>query len=260
MSEYPYSVPKSFFDSQSFRYNNPSFIPPDPVSIPHRFSRKEDIEISGFLAAIIAWGNRKSILNSGNKLMDLMDDAPFEFVMGAKQKDYKRFEGFVHRTFNSVDCIYFLKALRQVYLKHGGLEGIFSGKSGMDARIHRARNIFMSFRAPERTGKHFSDPMANSAAKRINMYLRWMVRNDKQGVDFGIWKSISPAELYCPLDVHSGRVARELGLLKRQQNDWKAVVELTDNLRKLDPIDPVKYDFALFGMGTDGRAAGIQIR
>lgn len=242
---------KAFLESKVLLYNNPDFIESDPVSVPHRFSLKEDIEISGFLAATIAWGNRASILKSGNRLMDLMEDAPYEFLMDAKPNDFKRFEGFVHRTFNAIDCVYFLKALRQIYQKHGGLEGIFSGEGGMDVRIHRARTIFLSFRAPARTGKHFSDPLSKSAAKRINMFLRWMVRNDKQGVDFGIWKAISPAELCCPLDVHSGRVARMLGLLQRQQNDWKAVMELTENLRKLDPKDPVKYDFALFGMGVD---------
>jgi uncharacterized protein (TIGR02757 family) len=251
---------KAFLDSNVLQYNHPDFIPADPISVPHRYSRKEDIEISGFLAATIAWGNRVSILNSANRLMDLMEDAPFEFISSARAKDYKRFEGFVHRTFNGTDCIYFLRALKEIYRHHGGLEGIFSGAGAMDEKIHRARHIFLSFKAPARTGKHFSDPLAGSAAKRINMYLRWMVRRDLQKVDFGIWKSVSPAELCCPLDVHSGRVARMLGLLERKQNDWKAVMELTENLRKLDPKDPVKYDFALFGMGTDGMATGIQIR
>ena len=241
-----------FLSEQADHYNNPLFIPPDPVSIPHLFTLKEDIEISGFLVATFAWGRRPGILKSGLRLMELMDHAPFEFVMQAHTADYRRFKRFVHRTFNGEDTIYFLKALKRIYQHHGGLEAIFSGPGDLSEKIHAARKLFLSFKAPERTGKHFSDPLSNSAAKRINMFLRWMVRSDRRGVDFGIWKSISPSELYCPLDVHSGRVARQLGLLNRTQNDWKAVAELTANLRLLDPLDPVRYDFALFGLGVDG--------
>ena len=191
-------------------------------------------------------------------MIELMDDAPYDFIRNATTADFKRFGSFVHRTFNGVDCVYFLKALQQVYKKHGGLESLFSesikqSEGDMANAIHEARTKFFSHLPPERTAKHFADPLRNSSAKRICMYLRWMVRKDKNGVDFGIWNSIQPSELYCPLDVHSGRVARELGLLSRSQDDWKAVTELTVNLRKLDKNDPVKYDFALFGIGVYGK-------
>jgi len=246
---------KEFLDELVATYNSPEFIKEDPISIPQSFSRKEDIEISGFLAATIAWGQRPVILKNALRMMELMDAAPYDFIQNATATDFKRFNTFVHRTFNGIDCIYFLKALQHIYKKHGGLEKLFSealnqSEGDMANAIHLARETFFSRQQPDRTAKHFADPLRNSSAKRICMYLRWMVRKDKRGVDFGIWNSIQASQLYCPLDVHSGRIARELGLLSRTQDDWKAVVELTVNLRSMDAADPVKYDFALFGMGV----------
>lgn len=246
---------KEFLDDKVRLYNRPDFISLDPISIPHSFSKKEDIEISGFLAATIAWGQRPVILRNARLLMQLMDDAPHDFIMGFNKADLKRFNKFKHRTFNHVDCISFLHHLSDVYRNKGGierifLEGIKKDQTDLLQSITTWRKIFCSGSHSKRSEKHFSDPSRGSAAKRLNMFLRWMIRKDKAGVDFGIWKSISPALLSCPLDVHSGRVARKLGLLKRTQDDWKAVAELTQSLRKLDPNDPVKYDFALFGLGV----------
>ncbi|MEO8087192.1 MAG: TIGR02757 family protein [Bacteroidota bacterium] len=246
---------KNFLEEKFLLYNNPSFIETDPVSIPHLFSKKEDIELAGFLTATIAWGQRTTILKNSNALMQLMDDSPHEFIIGFTTRDLQRFNHFVHRTFNGSDCIFFLKALRNIYVQHGGLENVFhSGLRKEDKDLKNAivqcRTIFFELPHLKRTEKHFSNPAEGSATKRINMFLRWMVRRDKCGVDFGIWKTISPSLLSCPLDVHSGRVARKLGLLKRKQNDWKATQELTANLSKLDVTDPVKYDFALFGLGV----------
>ncbi len=235
------------------QYNRPSFIKADPISVPHRYSLKEDREISGFLAATIAWGQRKSIVQSAMKLMVLMDDAPYDFVMNFSESDLKRFDGFVHRTFNYTDISVFLYALKNIYQVHGRMEKVFADgikMGGMDHAIAHFRDVFFEVPHASRTRKHVSNPLSGSCAKRINMYLRWLVRNDGRGVDFGIWKSIRPDQLICPLDVHSGRVARRLGLLKRKQDDWKAAIELTENLRLLDPSDPVKYDFALFGLGV----------
>ena len=247
----------SFLEEKYDKYNRPDFIESDPISIPHQFSKKEDIEIAGFLAATIAWGQRVTIINNANKMMKLMGNNPHDFIMSAKQKDFQKFESVVHRTFNSVDAIFFMKALQNIYKKHGGLEKVFLPTSTINtsevtlSAITHFRKVFFSIEHPHRTGKHVSNPSENSSAKRLCMYLRWMVRNDKRGVDFGIWKSsLLPSHLMCPLDVHSGNVARKLGLLKRTQNDWKAVDELTSNLRKLDAKDPVKYDFALFGLGV----------
>ena len=244
---------KEFLDFKVEQYNTPQFIESDPIQIPHLFSRKEDIEISGFLTAIISWGNRKSILKNANSMMDLLDRAPYQFVMQHSENDLERLETFVHRTFNGRDLTYFVKALRHIYHDYGGLENIFSNNStenSLQPAIHEFKSKFFELPHEQRTEKHISDPLKNSAAKRINMFLRWMVRNDKTGVDFGIWNKISPAQLSCPLDVHSGNVARKLGLLKRKQNDAKALAELDNSLRKLDPQDPVKYDFALFGLGV----------
>lgn len=244
---------KSFLDFKADQYNTPEFIASDPIRIPHKFSKKEDIEISGFLTATIAWGNRKSILNNAEKLMDIMDNSPHDFILNHKESDLEKTIGFVHRTFNNEDLIYFVKALKNVYRNHNGLEGIFNShaeKNTLQPAIHHFKNIFFELPHQKRTEKHVSDPLKNSAAKRINMFLRWMVRQDNSGVDFGIWKSISPAKLSCPLDVHSGTVARKLNLLKRKANDAKALAELDSNLRKMDPEDPVKYDFALFGLGV----------
>lgn len=244
---------KEFLDTKVELYNNPKFIESDPIQIPHKFSKKEDIEIAGFLTATIAWGNRKSIITNANRMMDLLDHAPYEFVLQHQEADLDRFEGFVHRTFNSDDLKQFVKSLKHIYQKHNGLEAVFAKQIKEDSlqqNIHQFKQYFFEISHLERTKKHVSDPLKNSAAKRINMYLRWMVRNDNNGVDFGIWQSLSPALLSCPLDVHSGNVARKLGLLKRKQNDGKALAELDAALRKLDPIDPVKYDFALFGLGV----------
>jgi uncharacterized protein (TIGR02757 family) len=244
---------KDFLDEKVATYNRPGFITWDPIQIPHRFTKKEDIEIAGFLAATMAWGNRKSIINNATNLLERMDHSPYEFVIHHTASDEKRLEGFVHRTFQEVDLLYFLKALRHLYTKHGGLEAVFSRFSKeepLQPAIHQFKKLFFSLPHAARTQKHISDPMKNSAAKRINMFLRWMVRNDNAGVDFGIWRTLSPAQLSCPLDVHSGNVARKLGLLHRKQNDAKAVAQLDAALRRFDANDPVKYDFALFGLGA----------
>ncbi|MDO5981166.1 TIGR02757 family protein [Flavivirga spongiicola] len=244
---------KDFLDAKVIQYNNPKFIESDPIQIPHQFNKKEDIEISGFLTATIAWGNRKSIINNAKRLMGLLDNSPFDFVVNHSETDLEKLIPFVHRTFNGHDSIQFIKSLRHVYKNHGGLEAIFSKYSdteSLQVSISKLKSIFFEIDHLQRTQKHISDPLKNSAAKRINMFLRWMVRNDNAGVDFGIWKSLSPSKLSCPLDVHSGNVARKLGLLLRKQNDAKALLELDTSLRKLDINDPVKYDFALFGLGV----------
>jgi uncharacterized protein (TIGR02757 family) len=215
------------------------------------FSLKEDIEIAGFLAATIAWGNRKMIIKNAHRMMELMGNAPYDFVLSHQEKDLKDLESFVHRTFNGQDFIGFIKGLQHIYQNHNGLEAVFSKQNPtIQHTISEFKQLFFEIPHLVRTEKHISDPLNNSAAKRINMYLRWMVRQDNKGVDLGIWKSISPAALSCPLDVHSGNVARKLGLLHRKQNDAKALAELDNSLRKLDPNDPVKYDFALFGLGV----------
>jgi len=244
---------KSFLDAKVVLYNQPKFIESDPIQIPHQFLKKEAIEIAGFLTATIAWGNRTMIIKNAAKMMKLMDDSPFDFVINHQNKDLDCFNGFVHRTFNAVDLKYFIRALQHIYKKLGGLESVFKplpGESDMQMAIHRFKQYFFEIAHPQRSTKHISNPVKGSAAKRINMFLRWMVRPNNTGVDFGIWKSILPSQLSCPLDVHSGRVARKLGLLKRKQNDWKAVIELDKKLRLLDPNDPAKYDFALFGLGV----------
>lgn len=244
---------KDFLDEKVILYNNPKFIESDPIQVPHRFSKKEDIEIAGFLTATIAWGNRKSIINNANKMMELLDHSPFEFIMQHQDTDLEKLMPFVHRTFNGYDFIQFIKSLQHIYQNHKGLEALFAknAKDGsLQNSIHEFKNVFFEIPHLERTKKHVSDPLKNSAAKRINMFLRWMVRNDNNGVDFGIWHSLSSAQLSCPLDVHSGNVARKLGLLKRKQNDGKSLAELDTSLRQLDPNDPVKYDFALFGLGV----------
>jgi len=244
---------KEFLDEKVLQYNRPEFIESDPIQIPHQFSLKEDIELSAFLTATIAWGNRKSILNNSKKLMDLLDNSPFDFVMHASEKELDSLSGFVHRTFNSYDLQYFIVALRHLYTNCGGLETIFSENStetSTQGAISALKKEFFSLPHLPRTQKHVSDPLKNSAAKRLNMFLRWMVRDNSTGVDLGIWKNISTSALSCPLDVHSGNVARKLKLIKRKQNDGKALAALDQALRKLDPQDPVKYDFALFGLGV----------
>ena len=244
---------KEFLDGKVQQYNHPKFIESDPIQIPHLYKLIEDIEIAGFLAATISWGNRKMIINNSQKLMSKLGNSPFDFVMNHGEKDLETLNDFVHRTFNGSDCVYFIKALKNIYQNHNGLEAVFSKNiqiKTLQQNISNFKSVFFEIEHTYRTQKHVSDPMNNSAAKRINMFLRWMVRNDNVGVDFGIWKSISPAQLSCPLDVHSGNVARKLGLLTRKQNDAKALFELDSNLRNLDKNDPVKYDFALFGLGV----------
>lgn len=244
---------KDFLDHKAAYFENPRFIADDPIQIPHRFTLKEDIEISGFLAATIAWGNRKTIINNALRMMALMEESPYQFVLQHQEHDLDRFDGFVHRTFNATDLKCFIRSLRFIYESHGGLEQIFSsaaGELGMQPAITNFKECFFSIPHPERSRKHVSDPSRGSSAKRINMFLRWMVRPADKGVDFGLWKNIAPSRLSCPLDVHTGNVARQLGLLKRKQNDAKALTELDLALRKMDPMDPVKYDFALFGLGV----------
>lgn len=244
---------KDFLDHKAALYEQPHFLEHDPVQIPHLFKKKEDIEIAGFLVSSIAWGNRVTIIKSGKLMLELMGNDPYHFVKHHTKKDLAPFSNFVHRTFNGSDLTYFIKALKHLYTKHNGLEAAFSKtltNDRLDKNIHEFRNSFFELKHEKRTQKHVADPVKGSAAKRINMFLRWMVRDNKKGVDLGIWKKISPAQLSCPLDVHSGNVARNLGLLNRKQNDQKAVEELDLCLRKFDPNDPVKYDYALFGLGV----------
>lgn len=244
---------KEFLDVKVEEYNQVQFLDSDPIQIPHTFSVKEDIEISGFLTATIAWGNRKSIINNAKRMMDLLDHSPYDFIMNHTPNDLERFDGFVHRTFNSRDLTYFIHSLRHIYQNHGGMEAVFAANvdaNSVQNAISGFKKVFFELPHEQRTTKHISDPLKGSAAKRINMFLRWMVRDASTGVDFGLWTQIHPKQLSCPLDVHSGNVARKLGLLQRKQNDAKALMELDTALRKLDPDDPVKYDFALFGLGV----------
>lgn len=242
-----------FLDEKVALYNNPNFIESDPIQIPHSFTLKEDIEIAGFLASVIAWGNRKMIIKNAQKKMELMGNSPYDFVMNHTEKDLELLRSFVHRTFNGQDFIGFISALKNIYTHHGGLEAVFSKhhtNGSMQQSISEFKKTFFEIDHLPHTEKHLPDPLGGSAAKRINMYLRWMCRQDQKGVDFGIWKSIPASSLSCPLDVHSGNVARKLGLLTRKQNDAKALLELDTQLRLLDANDPVKYDFALFGLGV----------
>ena len=244
---------KDFLDSKVAEYNNPRFIEADPIQVPHSFKKKEDIEISGFLTASISWGNRKSIINNALRMVSLLDNTPHDFIMNHQEQDLEKLLPFVHRTFNGADFIQFVKSLQHIYLNHGGLEQVFvnhAEKNSLQKSIHKFKQIFFEIEHLSRTQKHISDPNKGSAAKRINMFLRWMVRDDQAGVDFGIWKNLKPSQLSCPLDVHSGNVARSLGLLRRKQNDAKALLELDNSLRSFDSSDPVKYDFALFGLGV----------
>ncbi len=244
---------RDFLEKKVIQYNQPSFIETDPIQIPHQFSKKEDIEIIGFLTATIAWGNRKMIIKNGQRMVELLQHSPYDFVCNHQEKDLEPFDKFVHRTFNNIDFKYFIKALQHIYKNHGGLETIFTQnatQTSMQPAITTFKNLFFELPHQQRTEKHISNPQKGSAAKRINMFLRWVVRKDLAGVDFGIWQQIPTSILSCPLDVHSGNVARKLGLLTRKQNDAKALQELDANLRKLDPNDPVKYDYALFGLGV----------
>ena len=239
---------KEYLDFKTEQYNTSDFIETDPIQIPHRFTKKEDVEIVSFLVATIAWGNRTSIIRSGERILDIMEHDPFNFIQSYTSRPIE----FVHRTFNSVDLDFFFRSLRNIY-ENGGLEQAFSNHpeiEGVKGRIVLFRELFLSTEHDKRSEKHISNPQKNSAAKRINMFLRWMVRNDATGVDFGIWNSIPTSELYLPLDVHTSNNARDLGLITRKQNDWKALDELMENLKTFDSNDPVKYDFALFGIGA----------
>lgn len=238
------------------RFNTPDFISEDPISIPHMYTSKEDREIAGFMSATIAWGNRKAIVKSARRMMEYMDDAPAEFVLNASESDLMRLESYVHRTFNGFDFRDFVLSLRSICQKYGGVGELFERRFAESGSMADVFAFFRSefFESPhqQRCEKHLSSILKGAACKRLCMYTRWMVRRDNQGVDFGLWRSIPASALYMPLDVHSGNVARELGLLTRKQNDWKAVEELTTKLREFDESDPVKYDFALFGAGIGG--------
>ncbi|MES2881010.1 MAG: TIGR02757 family protein [Bacteroidota bacterium] len=247
---------KIFLDKKVEEYNHPAFIAADPICVPHRFSKKQDVEIAAFFASIFAWGNRTTIINKTTQLMTLMDDAPHQFITQHSDKELQKLLAFKHRTFNTTDLLYFLLFLKHHYTSHASLENAFSKwMSKNDKHVGAALSGFHDYffsldDAPVRTKKHIATPVRNSTCKRLNMFLRWMVRNDNCGVDFGIWKNISPAQLVCPVDVHVARVARQLHLIKRKQTDWETALELTRALKKFDKHDPVKYDFALFSLGV----------
>ncbi|MBD3626703.1 TIGR02757 family protein [Cyclobacterium sp.] len=246
---------RDFLEEKVFLYNRPEFIEVDPISIPHRFSKKQDIEIAGFFAAVLAWGQRKTIINKSIELMKMMDNSPHQFMLHHSEEDLKPFLHFKHRTFNDVDTLYFIDFFTRYYRKHDSLETAFTKGLSADQDVMQVlldnfhEYFFDAPHAPQRTRKHVATPRRKAACKRINMFLRWMVRKDNNGVDFGIWDTISPAQLVCPCDLHVDRVARRLGLIQRKQTDWQTAMELTRNLRDMDPSDPVKYDFALFGLG-----------
>jgi len=248
---------KEFLDLKVEQYNQPNFIVNDPISIPHRFSTKQDVEISGFFASILAWGQRKTIINKCLELFQMMDNAPHDFLLNHKESDLRPFLRFKHRTFNDIDTLYFIHFLSWFYRNHDSLEEAFligqtNHLESMETILTKFHHLFFSLDdAPSRTKKHIATPARKAACKRINMYLRWMVRSDDKGVDFGFWKKISPAQLICPCDLHVDRVGRKLGLITRKQTDWLTALELTNKLREFDPLDPVKYDFALFGLGIE---------
>jgi uncharacterized protein (TIGR02757 family) len=244
---------QQFLEEKVRMYNRRDFIHGDPIQVPHQFQRQENIEIAAFLTATIAWGRRDTIIKNALDLMSRMDHNPYEFLMDLKKDDLKVFDGFRHRTFNEQDCHFFIWSLHEIYKNKGGIYPLFLAAYRQNKNIKHAifvfRDIFFGIHHSPRSEKHLANPYTGSAAKRLNMFLRWMIRKDGNGVDFGIWDRISPADIFVPLDVHTGNVARKLGLLSRKQNDWKAVEELTGVLRGFDPSDPVKYDFALFGLG-----------
>ncbi|MBE7169783.1 MAG: TIGR02757 family protein [Williamsia sp.] len=248
-----------FLNKKADEFNRPAFIADDPVSIPHRFTKKQDIEIAGFFAALFAWGNRTTILLKSRELMALMQEAPHDFVLSHRPADLLRLLHFKHRTFNATDILYLVEFLHHHYSQHESLQTAFTtGMQEHDLSTEPALNgfyqtVFQLEHAPAHTRKHIASPAKGSTCKRLNMFLRWMVRKDDRGVDFGIWKEISPAQLVCPIDVHVARVAARFGLLTRKQLDWQAALELTASLRELDPDDPVKYDYALFGLGAEER-------
>lgn len=245
---------KDFLDAKAYQFNQPGFIENDPVSIPHAFKKKQDIEIAGLFAAVLAWGQRKTIIRKCGELMAMMDNDPHNFILNHKPKDLKVLQDFKHRTFNTTDTLYFIEALKFIYTHQKSLEESFyvAGEDTIEKGLVQFHNQFFSLEDhPHRTKKHLPTPTRKSTCKRICMYLRWMVRNDKNGVDFGIWKKIKPSQLICPCDLHVDRVARKLKLIRRKQTDWQTALELTENLRRLDPTDPVRYDFALFGLGIE---------
>jgi uncharacterized protein (TIGR02757 family) len=247
---------KEYLNHLVEKYNNPAFIAEDPICLPHRFTKKQDIEIIGFWVSILAWGQRKTIIKSGERLLELMDHSPYDFVLNHGDSDLKRFERFVHRTFQPTDALYFLHFFKMYYSENESLENAFSESIRSEditvenGLVSFAKTFFDDPYTPKRTRKHIASPIRKSTCKRINMFLRWMVRNDGKGVDFGLWNTIRTDQLLIPYDVHVERNARKLGLLKRKQRDWKAVIELTDNLKSFDAHDPVKYDYALFGLGV----------
>lgn len=246
---------RELLDELVDRFNREEFIAEDPISIPHRFTRREDIEIAGFLASVIAWGNRKAIVKSASRMMEYLDNAPYDFVMNASESDKEHLLSYVHRTFNGGDLYYFVESLSNIYQNHGGIGEFFTESyqwsEDMRVVISQFWHLFFSLPHPDRVRKHLSSIDKGAACKRINMYLRWMVRQDDRGVDFGLWDKIPSSALYLPLDIHSGNVARELGLLERKQSDWRAVEQVTASLRLLDESDPTRYDYALFGAGIN---------
>ena len=249
---------KDFLDRKVEEYNRPDFIPNDPISIPHQFTEKQDIEIMGFFASILAWGQRKTIINKCNELIERMDGSPYDFIVNHGDEDLKNMLGFKHRTFNDTDLLYFISFFKYHYTHFTSLEDAFLQVEDMNGfSIEESLNSFKSYffslpDYPHRTRKHVSSPLQKSTCKRLNMFLRWMVRKDDMGVDFGIWDQIKPKDLICPCDVHVERVARKFGFIQSDKVNWKTAIELTDHLKELDPADPVKYDFALFGLGVAG--------
>ncbi len=252
---------RDFLDPYVKRFNRPDFIEPDPISVPHRFSNKQDIEIAGLIAAVFAWGNRTTIIRKSMEFLELMDNSPHDFLLHHVSGDLKPFERFVHRTFQPTDALYFIDFLSRYYRANESLEDLFLPGMETEAGLANFHNQFFAAEfAPARTKKHIPTPARKSSCKRLNMFLRWMVRQDNAGVDFGIWSKMEASKLICPIDLHVGNVSRDLGMLSRKQNDWQAAVELTNKLRKLDPADPVKYDFALFGIGLIGGLGAVRNR
>ncbi|MBX2933036.1 MAG: TIGR02757 family protein [Ferruginibacter sp.] len=251
-----YTSLKVFLDKKVEQYNNPSFIHTDPISIPHLFTKKQDREIAGFFAAVFSWGNRSTIINKSKELLKLMDDAPYEFCVNHTDNDLKKLLGFKHRTFNATDLLYFISFFKMHYSNHASLETAFTlwmhkDDETTENALKGFYHYFFSLpHIPERTKKHIASPQKNSSCKRLNMFLRWMVRTDNKGVDFGTWKNISPAQLICPLDVHVQRVSKQLGILQNEKANWASALELTAFLRTLNKADPVIYDYALFGTGV----------
>jgi uncharacterized protein (TIGR02757 family) len=245
---------KELLEEKYLQYNTPGFIHEDPVSIPHQYEQKENIEIAGFIAATLAWGQRNTIIRNAGKILSLMGNSPYHFLLSADEEDFNIFHHFVHRTFNGTDACYFIRSLSNLYRNYGSMYEIFVAAwkkhQSLEAGMSDFRRIFFELPHEQRTEKHLANIHKGAAGKRLNMFLRWMVRKDDRGVDFGIWQEIPASALFIPLDIHTGTVARHLGLLNRKQNDWKAVLELTNKLREFDPEDPVKYDFSLFGMGV----------